>query len=198
MEAEIRKSISASIETKQKVLADDHLITQLAKAAQMTIDLYKRDGSFLAIGNGGSASDVQHIVAELVGRFYYDRPPLRAQALSTNTSNLTCIGNDYGYDQLFSRQVQAMGRKGDVLLALSTSGNSKNVILAIQKAREIGMHVIGMTGATGGHMSELCDIIMKVPSKDTARIQECHIMLGHIYCEMIEAKLFPKSEMTNK
>jgi D-sedoheptulose 7-phosphate isomerase len=146
-------------------------------------------GKLLTCGNGGSAADAQHIAAELTGRFFRDRRPLPALPLHGNASSLTAIGNDYGYDHVFAREVAAHGRAGDVLLALSTSGNSENVLRAIEAAREAGMAVIGLTGETGGKMRDLCDICLCVPSTSTPRIQECHILLGHTICELLERSL---------
>jgi D-sedoheptulose 7-phosphate isomerase len=143
-------------------------------------------GTLLACGNGGSAADAQHITAELTGRFFRDRKPLRALALHTNASSLTAIGNDYGYDEVFAREVGAHGREGDVLLAISTSGNSRNVLRAIEVAREKRMAVIGLTGEQGGKMRQLCDVCLCVPSTSTPRIQECHILIGHTICELLE------------
>lgn len=146
-------------------------------------------GGLLVCGNGGSAADAQHIAAELTGRFFRDRKPLRALALHANTSSLTAIGNDYGYDEVFAREVGAHGREGDALLAISTSGNSRNVVRAIEAAREKRMVVVGLTGADGGKMRELCDVCLRVPSTSTPRIQECHILIGHTMCELIEQLL---------
>jgi D-sedoheptulose 7-phosphate isomerase len=146
-------------------------------------------GQLLTCGNGGSAADAQHIAAELTGRFFRDRRPLPALALHGNTSSLTAIGNDYGYDRVFAREVAAFGRPGDVLLALSTSGNSGNVLRAIEAAREKGMTVIGLTGESGGKMRDLCDLCLCVPSASTPRIQECHILIGHTVCELLERVL---------
>jgi D-sedoheptulose 7-phosphate isomerase len=143
-------------------------------------------GALLVCGNGGSAADAQHIAGELTGRFFRDRKPLRALALHANTSSLTAIGNDYGYHEVFAREVGAHGREGDVLLAISTSGNSQNVLRAIEVAREKRMIVIGFTGKTGGKMRDLCDICLRVPSTSTPRIQECHILIGHATCELLE------------
>lgn len=146
-------------------------------------------GALLVCGNGGSAADAQHITAELTGKFFRDRKPLRALALHTNTSSLTAIGNDYGYDEVFAREVGAHGREGDVLLAISTSGNSRNVMRAIEAAREKRIIVIGLTGSDGGKMRHLCDVCLCVPSTSTPRIQECHILLGHTICELLERRL---------
>ena len=143
-------------------------------------------GVLLVCGNGGSAADAQHIAAELTGRFLRDRKPLAALALHGNTSSLTAIANDYGYDQVFAREVGAHGREGDVLLAISTSGNSANIVAAIEAAREKRMVVIGLTGEAGGKMRDLCDECLCVPSTSTPRIQECHILIGHTICELLE------------
>ena len=143
-------------------------------------------GALLTCGNGGSAADAQHIAAELTGRFFRERRPLRALPLHGNTSSLTAIGNDYGYDEVFAREVGAHGREGDVLLALSTSGNSRNVLRAIEVAREKRMAVVGMTGESGGKMRDLCDVCLRIPSTSTPRIQECHILVGHTICELLE------------
>ena len=143
-------------------------------------------------GNGGSAADSQHLAAELSGRFYYDRPPLFSEALHVNTSYITAVANDYSYDIIYSRLVEAMGKKGDVLIGMSTSGNSENVIKALAKANEIGMITVAFTGETGGKMKGLCNYLVNIPSKDTPRIQECHMLFGHTICEMVEMNLFPK------
>jgi len=162
----------------------------LAPEVERVVDLVARSmsagGALLVCGNGGSAADAQHIAAELTGRFFRDRRPLPALALHGNTSSLTAIGNDYGYDEVFAREVGAHGREGDVLLALSTSGNSRNVLRAIETAREKRMAVVGLTGADGGKMADLCDICLRVPSESTPRIQECHILIGHTICELLE------------
>ena len=143
-------------------------------------------GALLVCGNGGSAADAQHIAAELTGRFFRDRKPLRAMALHANSSSLTAIGNDYGYDEVFAREAAAHGREGDVLLAISTSGNSRNILRAIEVAREKPMSVVGLTGEGGGKMRDLCDVCFRVPSSSTPRIQECHILIGHTICELLE------------
>jgi D-sedoheptulose 7-phosphate isomerase len=148
----------------------------------------------LFAGNGGSAADAQHWAGELVSRFYYDRPGLPAIALTTDTSILTAIGNDYGYDYVFARQVEALGQEGDVLLAISTSGNSRNIVRAIEAAREKQMKVIGFTGQAGGQMADLCDLCFRVPSSETPRIQEGHEALGHLLCALIEAEMFPRGD----
>jgi len=177
---------------------DEHLRTAmalrpLAGEVDRVVGIIARSmgagGRLLVCGNGGSAADAQHIAAELTGRFFRDRRPLPAMALHGNTSSLTAIGNDYGYDQVFAREVAAHGRPGDVLLALSTSGNSENVLRAIESAREREMIVIGLTGESGGKMRDLCDSCLCVPSASTPRIQECHILIGHTICELLERVL---------
>jgi D-sedoheptulose 7-phosphate isomerase len=179
-----------SIAVKQRLLDDGALVATVERIAEVLIDAFRRDHKLLACGNGGSASDAQHITAELSGRYLVDRPPLYAEALHVNTSYLTAVANDYSYQDIFSRAVRAFGRKGDVLLGLSTSGNSPNVLTAIEAAREIGMVTVGFTGETGGKMATMCDHIVRVPSRETARIQESHIMIGHAICEIVEAGLF--------
>lgn len=188
----IRDVIKECISVKESILSDDILIANVEKAVRTIVDCYRNGGKVLFCGNGGSAADAQHLAAELSGRFYYDRPALEAEALHVNTSYLTAVGNDYGFDLVFSRILSASGKKGDVLIGLSTSGNSANVIEAQKVAREKGMSVISFTGKGGGKMKELTDILLNVPSELTPRIQECHITLGHIICQMVEEELFPK------
>jgi D-sedoheptulose 7-phosphate isomerase len=189
---EIKKGILESIKVKQKFLENPKLLSTISQVAQEIINAFKNDKKVLLCGNGGSAADAQHIAAELSGRFYFDREPLFAEALHVNTSYLTAVANDYSYDEVFSRLVKAKGRAGDILIGISTSGNSKNVIKAIEVANEIGMITIGMTGETGGRMKDICKYLINVPSKDTPRIQEAHIMIGHIICEIVEKELFRK------
>lgn len=184
------KSIRESIAVKQAILTDDGFLEKIDRAAQMLIGTFRRDGKVLFCGNGGSAADAQHIAAELSGRFYTDRPPLYAEALHVNTSYLTAVANDYGYDHAFARMVEAAGRPGDILIAISTSGNSTSVLNAIEKARARDMAVIGFTGASGGRMAGLCTLLLNVPSTDTPRIQEAHILIGHILCETVEKSIF--------
>ena len=182
--------IAQSIAVKQNLLADISLQNRLDKVIEEAVKLFEAGGKMLFCGNGGSAADAQHISAELSGRFYKDRPPLFAEALHVNSSYLTAVANDYSYDEVFARMTQAMGKKGDILVGISTSGNSKNVVKALKKAKEIGMITLGMTGQKGGEMANICDYLLNVPSDDTPRIQECHILLGHILCQQIEEKLF--------
>jgi D-sedoheptulose 7-phosphate isomerase len=190
--SDIKKSISESIQVKQNILENPDLLSKISQVSQEIINAFKNDKKVLFCGNGGSAADAQHIAAELSGRFYFDREPLFAEALHVNTSYLTAVANDYSYDEVFSRLVKAKGRAGDILIGISTSGNSKNVIKAIEVANEKGMITIGMTGKTGGKMKEICKYLINVPSTDTPRIQEGHIMIGHIICEIVEKVLFEK------
>jgi D-sedoheptulose 7-phosphate isomerase len=193
MESKVRKIIATSLLTKQRMLEDEHLLQQIEKAAHVWVIAFKAGHKLLFCGNGGSAADAQHIAAELSGRFYIDRDPLPAEALHVNTSFLTAVGNDYGFEEVYARMVRALGCEGDVLVALSTSGNSPNILRALDAARQQKMLTIGLTGNTGGKMASRCDLLINVPSTDTPRIQECHILIGHILCEIAEEKLF-KSE----
>jgi D-sedoheptulose 7-phosphate isomerase len=186
----ISERIQQSIAVKQTILQDTALLERIEAAASLLERIFRADGKALFCGNGGSAADAQHIAAELSGRFYQDRPPLYAEALHVNTSYLTAVANDYGYEAAFARMVTAAGRSGDVLVAISTSGDSPVILRAIEAARTARMHVIGLTGASGGHMATRCDVLLNVPSTDTPRIQEAHIMLGHILCEYVEMSLF--------
>lgn len=188
----IEKTILESIETKKKILQNTTLIQTIRRVAEEMVNTFRHDGKVLFCGNGGSAADAQHLAAELSGRFYYDRPPLFAEALHVNTSYITAVANDYSYDEIYSRLLLAKGRRGDVLVSISTSGNSKNILKAMNVAAEIGMINIGLTGETGGQMKDLCNYLLNIPSTDTPRIQESHIMVGHIICEIVESTLFPK------
>jgi D-sedoheptulose 7-phosphate isomerase len=190
MSSRIFEAIQESVNVKQQLLEEAELLEQIQKAADLTVECLQGDGKVLFCGNGGSAADAQHLAGELSGRFYFDRPPLYAEALHVNTAYLTAVANDYGYEEVYSRMVHAAGRKGDVLFALSTSGNSPNVLKAISAAQEIGMSVIGMTGKAGGKMAGQCHIHLNIPSNDTPRIQECHMLIGHIICELVEHTIF--------
>ena len=187
-----KNRLQNSIDLKTSLLNNDVILKTLENIVNDIVTCYKNDGKVLWAGNGGSAADSQHLSAELSGRFYYDRPPLFSEALHVNTSYTTAVANDYSYDIIYSRLTQAMGRKGDVLIGLSTSGNSKNVIEAIKVANQIGMVTVGFTGETGGNMKDVCKYLINIPSKDTPRIQECHMILGHTICELVETNLFPK------
>lgn len=188
----IKDSLRDSIFVKDAVLSDDLLIQRVDAAAKAMVDAYKKDGKVLFCGNGGSAADAQHLAAELSGRFFYDRPPLYAEALHVNGSFVTAVANDYSYEMVYQRMVEAAGREGDVLVAISTSGNSAIILNAIATAKSCGMTVVGFTGETGGKMASLCDILINVPSSITPHIQETHITLGHIICNIVEKTLFPK------
>ncbi len=188
----IKKNIQNSIELKQEILSDETLVRQIADLSDLIIDRYKKDSKVLFCGNGGSAADAQHLAAEFSGRYYYDRDPLFAEALHVNTSYLTAVANDYSYEEVYARLVKAMGRKGDILIGLSTSGNSKNVVNAFKQARKSSMTTVGFTGLGGGDMKNHCDILIEIPSSDTPRIQECHMLIGHTICEIVEQGLFPK------
>lgn len=188
----IKQAIKTSVEVKSAILQNDDLLLSIEKAIEVITNCYKNSGKVLFCGNGGSAADAQHLAAELSGRFYFDREPLFAEALHVNTSYLTAVANDYSYELVFARLVKAMGRKGDVLIGFSTSGNSKNVLQAFEEARIKGMNCIAFTGNEGGKLKNISDILINVPSTDTPRIQESHIMIGHIICEQVENNLFGK------
>lgn len=188
----LKSRIQASIDLKTSLLSNDAILNNVQNIVNDIVACYKNDGKVLWAGNGGSAADAQHLAAELSGRFYYDRPPLFSEALHVNTSYTTAVANDYSYDVIYSRLTQAMGRKGDVLIGLSTSGNSTNVIKALEVANQIGMVTVAFTGETGGKMKDTAKYLINIPSKDTPRIQECHMILGHTICELVEIALFPK------
>jgi D-sedoheptulose 7-phosphate isomerase len=189
--AAIAASIADSARVLQAMAGDAALCAATAEAAALLAARLRQGGKLLLCGNGGSAADAQHWAGELVGRFHRDRPGLAAIALTTDSTILTAIGNDYGFERVFARQVEALGRPGDVLFALSTSGNSKNVLAALEAARAVGMARIGFTGRGGGTMESLCDLCLRIPSDSTPRIQEGHEALGHAICAMVEAALFP-------
>lgn len=186
----IMKEIDKSHKMMLAMLADEKLLAGAAGAAQACIDCMRNGRKILLAGNGGSAAEAQHIAGELVSRFAFDRPGLPAIALTTDTSILTAIGNDYGYEKLFARQVQAHGQKGDIFVAYSTSGKSPNILLALQEARQRGLVCVGMTGSRGQSMQEFCDYLLEVPSNETPKIQEGHTVLGHILCGLVENTLF--------
>ncbi len=190
MRQHIKDTIAASIRVKEQILASEHLTSEIEAAASAFVAAFRSDGKVLFCGNGGSAADAQHLAAELSGRFYLNRRALFAEALHVNSSYLTAVGNDYGFDAVYARMIEAAGRPGDVLVAISTSGNSPNILNAVAQARKTGMTIIGMTGASGGQLRDSCDILLNVPSTDTPRIQESHILIGHIICELVEGELF--------
>ena len=188
----ISESIKESIEVKQKILSDSVLLDRIQEVAQHCIESFCNGNKVLFCGNGGSAADAQHLAAEFSGRFYYDRPPLPSEALHVNTSYLTAVANDYSYDEVYARIIRGSGKEGDVLFGISTSGNSSNIIKALETANKMGMITVALTGKSGGKMKDHCDYLINVPSSDTPRIQESHIMIGHIICELVESALFPK------
>jgi D-sedoheptulose 7-phosphate isomerase len=187
---QIKQIIETSIAVKQKLLLNATLLQTVEQIVQATVSAYQLDKRVYFCGNGGSAADAQHLAAEFSGRFYINRKPLYAEALHVNTSYITAVANDFSYNDIYSRMIEAAGRKGDILFAISTSGNSQNIINAIEVAKNQGVICVGMTGETGGKMKELCDFLLNVPSKETPRIQESHILLGHIICELVEKQLF--------
>ncbi len=187
---DIMKIIKESISVKQKILEDSVLIRQIESVTQVIINVFKNKGKVFFCGNGGSAADAQHLAAEFSGRFYFDREPLYSEALHVNSSYLTAVANDYGYEHIYSRLIKAKGHHGDVLVGLSTSGNSLNIVNAFQQAQKQGLITIALTGESGGKMKEFSDYLLNVPSDDTPRIQESHIMIGHIICELVEKSLF--------
>lgn len=188
----ISKSIQDSILAKQAILDNPTFLANIEAAAKMMVASLRQGGKIHFCGNGGSAADAQHLAAELSGRFYFDRAPLNAEALHCNTSYLTAVGNDYGYDLIFSRLLKGTAKKGDIIVGISTSGNSQNIINAFEVAGEMGVSIIAMTGETGGKMKDYADVLLNVPSKDTPRIQESHILIGHIICELVETEMFGK------
>ena len=187
MRERIKDILLESIQVKEEILRNQ--VEQIEQIAMLMIDCLKKDGKVIVFGNGGSASDSQHIAAELVGRFKKDRSALAGVALTTNTSIITSLANDYGYDVIFSRQVEALGKKNDVVLGISTSGKAKNVALGIKQAKKMGIKTVALSGGDGGDIVKLADVSLVVPSKITARIQEAHITIAHIICEMIEQEL---------
>ena len=186
----VRKQLQQSIDTMTRVLNDESIHKTVVEAGRLTADAMQQGRKLMVCGNGGSAADAQHLVAEFVSRLTVDRPALRAVALTTDTSILTAIGNDYSYDNVFERQVEALANEGDVLLAISTSGNSKNCVKALKKAREMGVQTIAYTGNNGGAMAELADLNVIIPSDTTMNIQESHLALEHIFCMVVERCYF--------
>ena len=189
----VRMTVSESIQVKQKMLDDDGLLDLIRNVAGECIAAYRRGNRLLLAGNGGSAADAQHIAAELVGRYAFDRSGLPAIALTTDSSMLTAIGNDYGYEAVFKRQLEANGRAGDVFIGISTSGKSANILTVLRRARELGIKTVGLAGQDAAEMRPLCDYCLQVPSSSTPRIQEAHIMIGHIICGLVEEALFGES-----
>jgi D-sedoheptulose 7-phosphate isomerase len=190
MEQKIKSIIQSSVDVKLNILSNPSLLSQVEQVIAVVTKAFANGNKVLFCGNGGSAADAQHLAAEFSGRFYFDRAPLPSEALHCNSSYLTAVANDYGYDLVYSRIVKGTGKPGDVLIALSTSGNSVNIINALNEATNIGMVNVGFTGESGGKMKGLCNYLINVPSSDTPRIQESHIMIGHIVCEVVEENLF--------
>lgn len=184
------RSIEASVDVKRRLLSNAESVSTIAEVCEILVAALKQENKVLLFGNGGSAGNAQHIAAELVGRFAFDRPALPALALSANVSCITAIGNDYGYDWVFSRQIEALARRGDVAIGISTSGNSPNVLRAVSVAKKSGLHTIALAGRTGGQLKGAVDHCICVPSTETARIQECHLLIGHIISELVEQTIF--------
>jgi D-sedoheptulose 7-phosphate isomerase len=189
-EAQVSESIEESIAVKKRLLSDRDAVKGIARVSEILVDALDQGNKLILFGNGGSAADAQHIAAEFVGRFAFDRPALPALALSVNASCVTAIGNDYGFDQIFSRQVEALAHAGDVAIGISTSGNSMNVLNALVKARQKKLHTVALTGSTGGELKKTVDYCICAPSNETPRIQECHILIGHVISELVEQTLF--------
>ena len=188
--AQVSLAISASIAVKESLLASAELIATVAEVSEILVETFQQGNKLLLCGNGGSAADAQHIAAEFVGRFAFDRPALPALALSVNTSCVTAIGNDYGFDCVFARQIEGLARRGDVCIGISTSGNSENVLRGMATARKLNLHTVGLTGAGGGKLKNAVEHCICAPSNETPRIQECHILIGHIISELVEKALF--------
>lgn len=186
----IKEHFKDSINTKEKILQDENLLSLIREVALECIKAYKNGNKTILAGNGGSAADAQHIAAEFVSRFYFDREGLPSIAITTDSSILTAIGNDYGYERLFARQIESQAKKGDIFIGISTSGNSANIIEALKMCKSKGVISVGLTGESGGKMRDLCDYCIKVPSNKTPRIQESHILIGHIICAIVEEELF--------
>ena len=186
----IQQKIEEAILIKRKIVEDKELIDRISLAIQILTEAFKSGNKVFLCGNGGSAADAQHIAAELSGRFYLDRPPLPAEACHVNSSFITAVSNDFGYDMAYSRYIKGFGKKNDVLIAISTSGNSVNINNSLEQAKLLGMKMIGLTGESGGKMKDLVDLLINVPSNDTPRIQEAHILIGHIICEQVEKNIF--------
>jgi len=189
-EQRVRRSIEASIGVKRLLLNSSEVVSGMARVTEILIEAFKKGNKPLLFGNGGSAADAQHIAAEFVGRFAFNRPALPALALSVNTSAVTAIGNDYGFDLVFSRQIEALGRPGDVAIGISTSGNSANVLDAVTVAKKLGLYTVALTGGSGGKLKPMADHCLCAPSNETPRIQECHILIGHIISELVEKTIF--------
>jgi len=192
MQISIKNIIGNSIAVKQEILKSEEFIKTIDQVSKLLINTFKNGNRVWFCGNGGSAADAQHIAAELSGRFYFDRPPLPAEAMHVNSSYITAVGNDYGYNEIYARYLKGAGSKGDVLIGISTSGNSENILKAQEVAKQKDIKIVSLTGETGGKMKASSDFLLNVPSTDTPRIQESHILIGHIICELVEKELFAK------
>ncbi|MBP5641563.1 MAG: D-sedoheptulose 7-phosphate isomerase [Paludibacteraceae bacterium] len=188
----IIRSIQDSIAAKQAILGNEDMLKRIERVADVMVETLKQGKRVLWCGNGGSAADAQHLAAELSGCFYYDRPPLNSEALHCNTSYMTAVANDYGYEHIYSRMIDGACKPGDILVGISTSGNSLNIYNAFCKAKDLGVVTVAMTGETGGKLATKADYLLNVPSTDTPRIQESHILIGHIICEIVESHMFPR------
>ena len=186
----IKDQVKKSYETKQDIYNNEELLNKIEEVSKLCVELYKNSKKTILAGNGGSAADAQHIAAEMVGRYGFDRPSLPSLALTTDTSALTAIGNDYGYDKVFSRQLEGMGQDGDLFIGISTSGNSENILNAFKSAKDKNIITVALTGRDGGEMARFADFALVVPSNSTPRIQESHILIGHIICDIIEKEIF--------
>jgi len=189
-EDRVSRSIQASIAVKELLLSSSEVVSDVAKVSELLVDALQQGNKLFFFGNGGSAADAQHIAAEFVGRFAFDRPALPALALNVNTSCITAIGNDYGFESVFSRQIEALGRSGDVAIGISTSGKSPNVIRAMSTATRMGLRTVGLTGSSGNALKDAVEYCICAPSSETPRIQECHILIGHIISELVEQTIF--------
>lgn len=189
-EQHVRRSIQASLAVKELLLRNDEIVSIIAKVSEVLVDAISEGNKVVLFGNGGSAADAQHIAAEFIGRFAFDRPALPALALSVNSSCVTAIGNDYGFDLVFARQIEALARPGDLAIGISTSGNSSNVLQGLSVARKMGLGTVALTGCTGGKLKSVVDYCISAPSNETPRIQECHILIGHIISELVEETIF--------
>ncbi len=186
----IESTLKESIQIKQRILDDRDFQKRLSVCIELITQAFKNGNKVFFCGNGGSAADAQHLASELSGKFYIDRPPLPAEACHVNSSFFTAVANDYSYDHVYARYIESSGKEGDILVAISTSGNSGNIIKAVEKAKDLGLSVIGFTGESGGKMKNMVDILINIPSSDTPRIQEAHILAGHIICEQVEKNIF--------
>lgn len=189
----IRDQISASIATKQALLADEYLLSQIERLAEQCVAALRSGAKIIFAGNGGSFADAQHLSAEFVSRFKFDRAPLASVTLGANSSAISAIGNDYGYEQVFARELEAVSKPGDFFIAISTSGNSQNILAAVAKAADLGIATVCLTGLSGGKALTMCDCL-RMPSNETARIQECHITIGHIVCGLVEERIFAEAK----